>query len=271
MKFQIIILLLSVIICYCGDSPTGSSDVLTINIPINQKSVRAIAYYSTSGNSDSLMHLHVSSFYFDSTFTRNDTTYLYGTYERLDVDSFDVPLSGRIVLSLTDDWVFFQRGEIVDAGMDLIKPLANVTIDTTNLPTELYSYFPIYPRTLNLHETYSIYRPANEGDGWEYGSVYREFKVENIVSLNDQYGFYSGVEVLVKHVVLGFTLNFNLVLDNHGIVNSQSSIMVKDFEGNTDVQTLLINRRILDFSNLNTVKSLSYYANEVKEKGLKYQ
>ena len=269
-KFQIFVLLLSIFTFYCCDSPTDSSDLITINIPINQKSVRAIAYYNTSGTSDSLMHLHVSSFYYDSTFTRKDTTYLYGIYERLDADSLNTFLSGRILLSLTDDWVFFQGGETYDAGMDLIKPLADVTVDTTSLPSELYSYFPIYPRTLNPHGAYSIYRPANEGDCWGYGGIYREFNVGDPVNWNDPYGFSSGIEVFVKHILLGFTINFDLILDHHGIVNSQSEMMVKDSEGNTEIQTLLINRRIVDYSDPNSVNSLAFYVNEVMEKGLTY-
>ena len=270
LKLSIFAILLSFTIFYCSDSPTGTSDLITINIPINQKSVRAIAHYAILSDYDSLLHLHVSSFYYDSTFVSNDTTYLLGSYERLDADSIGDPVSGRIILSMTDDWVFFQSGEIVDAGIDLIKPIANVTVDTTSLPTEFFSYFPVYPRTLIRNETYSIYRPANGGESWGYAGVYREFNAGDIVSWDDRYDSNLGIEVLVEHILLGFKLNFDLIIDNHGIVNSQSAIMIYGLKENSEVQGVMINRRIVDYSDPSSVNSLTYYVNEVKEKGLMY-
>ncbi len=270
-KIPIFIILLSLFTFYCGSSPTGSSESITVNIPMHQKAVRAIAYYSSTDNSDSLVHLRVSSFHFESTVTSNDTTYLIGIYERL--DSHDDPISGKIKLSLTDDWIFFQSSEIFDAGIDLVKPLANIKVDTTSLPTEFYSYFPIYPRVLIPNETYSIYRPANEGEGWGYGGVYREFNVENPVKWTDHYGNDTGYAIRVEHYLLGFTINFDLIIDRHGIVNSHSSFVqyVMSPEGAIIDSTItnIVNRRIVDYSNPSSISSLSYYANEVMENGLK--
>ena len=117
---------------------------------------------------------------------------------------------------MTNDWVFYQSSEIIDAAIDLIKPLSNLVIDTTSLPTDLYSYFPIFPRTLIPNSIYSIYRPANEGDGWGYSGVYREFNVKNVINWKDQYGSDLGFEVIIKHVLFGFTIMFNLIIDKHG-------------------------------------------------------
>jgi hypothetical protein len=128
---QIIILLFTFTIFHCGDNPTGSSDSITIDIPLNKKAVRAVAYYNSTGNSDSLIHLRISSFHFNSSVTSNDTTFLVGEYERLDSDIPDNPLSGELTLSLTKDWVFFQSSEIFDAGIDLVKPLIITDVDTT--------------------------------------------------------------------------------------------------------------------------------------------
>ena len=273
-KIQTFILLFSFIAFCCSDSPTGSFDSITINIPMQQKAVRAIAYYNSMVNSDSLVHLRVSSFYFDSTVTSNDTTYLFGIYERLESDSNDEPISGEIIVSLTDDWVFYQSSEIFDAGVDLLKPFNNLTADTTSLPTELYGYFPIYPRTLIRNVTYSIYRPANEGEGWGYGGVYREFRIKNLVVWNDHYGTEFGFEVIIEHILFGFTINFDLVIDRHGILNSHSSFVhyVMSPEGAIvdSAITHVVNRRIVDYSDPSSVRSLSYYANEVLENGLKF-
>ena len=272
LKIQFIISLFSIFTFYCGNSPTGSSDSILINIPMNKKAVRAIAYYNSIGNSDSLMHLRISSFYFNSTVSSGDTTFLFGIYERLDSDFPENPLSGEIILSLTDNWVFFQRSDIFDAGVDLIKPHSKFMVDTTYLPTDLYGYFPVYPRTLIQNETYSIYRPSNEGEGWGYASVYREFKVNNSIDWNDHYSRDTGFEVMVKHSLLGFTLNFNLVLDSHGIVNSHWSYLNKDISTEgvliDSAITHVVNRRIVDYSDPSTVQNLTHYANEVIKNGL---
>ena len=268
------ILLFTLITIQCSDSPTSSVESITVNLPMKKKTVHAIAYYSNYGTSDSLEHLRISSFYFDSTFTSNDTTYLLGIYERLEPDFYDVPISGSILISLTNDWVFYQSSEIIDAGIDLIKPLSTSVVDTTSLPTDLYSYSPIFPRTLIPNSIYSIYRPANEGDGWGYSGVYREFNVKNVINWKDQYGSDLGFEVIIKHVLFGFTIMFNLIIDKHGIVNSQSSFtQYKKSPKGAIIDSMLtytINRRIIDFTNPTSVRSLSYYANEVREKGLRY-
>jgi hypothetical protein len=275
LKSQIIILLFSFISVYCGSSPTGTSDSITINIPINKKAVRAIAYYNSFGNSDSLMHLRISSFYFDSTVTSSDTSFLFGKYERFDSDSPDNPLSGELIVSLTNEWVFFQSSEVFDAGVDLIKPFIISDVDTTYLPTELYGYFPIYPRTINKNETYSIYRPNNAGDGWAYADVYREFNVYNSIDWNDRYSQDSGFEVMVTHSLLGFTLYFDLVIDSHGIVNSYWSYVNNNISPEGAILdssiTHVVNRRIVDYSDPSGVLDLTHYANEVIENGLVFK
>jgi len=259
----------------CSDNPANNPESLTIDLPMNKKAVYAIAYYHKTGNSDSLGYLRISSFYFNSTDTFNDTTYLVGTYERLEPEYYDEPVSGEILISLTDDWVYFQSSEILDAGIDLMKPANGIKVDTTRLPTEKYSYFSIYPRTLIQNQTYAVYRPANAAIDWGYADVYREFKVKYPSVWEDQYGADTGFEVAVKHVLFGFTMNFDLILDRHGIVNSQNV----ETEYRTDengqlidsVLTYRINRRIVDYTEPSMVKSLSDYAAEVAAKGLKYK
>ena len=90
---------------------------------MNKKAVRAIAYYNSIGNSDSLMHLRISSFYFDSTVTSNDTTFLYGIYERLDSDSHDDPIGNAVICmrvwTVLNQTTLFDKFDQCGAGVSI--------------------------------------------------------------------------------------------------------------------------------------------------------
>ncbi len=258
----------------CSDNPADPPDTISIDLPLKMKSVYAVANYAADGNADSLNYLRVSSFYFDSAYTSFDTTFLMGTYEYLELELNGTPASGDILLSVTNNWVFFQNSEIIGAGADLMKLVPEMKVDTTRLPTEKYGYFSIYPRTLIQGQTYAVYRPANEGFDWGYAGVYREFNVKAPAVWEDHYGSDSGFEVAVRHVLLGFTMYFDLIIDQHGIVNSQNTAMeyITDENGVLidSVLTYRINRRIVDYTVPSSVNQLSYYYTEVSTKGLKY-
>ncbi len=269
-----IVLIVVFVLTKCTDNPTASTFSTSIKFPLYKKAIYAIGHYSVRNDADSLLNLRVSSFYFDSTYISKDTTYLVGTYETLDPFSYDSPQSGRLLISLTNDWVFYQSSEIVDAGIDFLKPQIEMNVDTTALPTEKYGHFPIYPRNLIPNITKSIYRPANEGDAWGYSQVFREFHIKETKVWEDQYGSDFGYEVRVKHILFGFETIFDLVIDRHGIINSQSSTKYFDIsEDGTSVDSTSvywINRRIADYQDPGLLNTLLDYTNEVKVKGLKY-
>jgi len=258
----------------CSDNPADPPESISIDLPIKMKSVYAIANYTADRDADSLEYLRISSFYFDSAYTSFDTTFLIGTYEYLEPELNGIPASGDILLSVTNDWVFFQYSEIIGAGADLMKLITGIKVDTTRLPTEKHGYFSIYPRTLIRDQAYAVYRPANEGFDWGYTDVYREFIVKGPAIWEDLYSTDSGFEVAVKHVLLGFTMYFDLIIDQHGIVNSQNTAMEYRTDENgvliDSVLTYRINRRIVDYTAPSSVNHLSYYYTEVSTKGLKY-
>ena len=153
-----------------------------------------------------------------------------------------------------------------------MKPLSGIKVDTTRLPTEEYGYFSVFPHLLIENRTYAVYRPANSGAEWGYVDVYREFVAGHPIIWEDAYGTDAGIQVSVLHIVLGFTLNYDLIIDRHGIVVSKSSLMEYLTDGGGElidsVMTQRINRRIVDYTVPSEVKTLSVYAAEVAENGL---
>jgi hypothetical protein len=258
----------------CTSDPVNPPDMITVNFPLGQKAVYAIGYYTDSGDTVEAWHIRIASFFFDSSYTSGDTVYMTGTYERLEPDYGGQSESGRILISYTDKWVFFQNSEIFDAGIDLMKPLTGFKVDTTRLPTDEYSYFSVFPRVLVQDQTSAVYRPGNEGIDWGYAGVYRQFDVGEPAVWDDLYGSDAGFEVSVTHTLLGFTSNYDLIIDQHGIVNSQSAEWMYLRTENGDlidsVLTYRVNRRIEDYADPALIKDLSDYAAIVQVNGLKY-
>ena len=102
--------------------------------------------------------------------------------------------------------------------------------------------------------------------------MFREFNVNRTIDWNDHYSRDSGFEVMVEHRLLGFTINFDLVIDSHGIVNSHMSYVNKEISPEGALLdssiTHVVNRRIVDYSDPSAVLDLTHYANEVIENGL---
>lgn len=258
----------------CTSDPVNPPETITVNMPLGKKAVYAIGYYNDIGDTVETWHIRIASFFFDSSYTSGDTVYMTGTYERLEPENAGQPESGRMLISQTDKWVFFQSSEILDAGIDLMKPLTGFEVDTTRLPTDVYSYFSVFPRVLVQDQTSAVYRPGNEGDSWGYTGVYRQFAVKGPATWDDFYGSDAGFEVYVTHTLLGFTSNYDLIIDQHGIVNSQSSQWMYLSTENGDfidsVMTYRVNRRIEDYADPTMIEDLSYYAAIVQANGFKY-
>ncbi len=239
---------------------------LEINIPSNKTSIYATAYYQETKDDLVLTLLQLSKIQFTEEFISPDTLYLSGSLEEYVPEIFSNSRNeiSEISLSLTDDWVSIQNANInVNLSM-FFKSLA----DTTQAPVIGFMQFPIIPRKLTANTTYEVIRPENLDLGQPM--VYRKFRVDGEKRWEDAYGFQIGFFVeTTQHFFAQDTFSFNSIIDENGIVISQSSRKLIITPGNPGqaADTLYIhtlNRRIEDYTDDFRLRDLDYYVNQIQ-------
>lgn len=285
-KRPLFLVLIFSILAACADDKTHSENSVDISFPTGKKAVFAVCSYVDRGDSLTLVFAQIFSLQFDSTSSRNDTTYFYG-----DVDSYISPeflngprfkqnripemamRTGEVVVSLDKKWVLFQYSDHPDAYQILLKnaPESDTPADTMRTPTFSFGQFPLYPSSFSIGDEFVAYRPASNSTG-EYVAVSREFRFGGEVLHTDAFGNISGLLAEIDHHIFSTTLEFNSIVDSHGFaISSYSTEQILTTEDGAPIDTTtvrFINRRIVDFSAPGSVLSLENYAAQVIENGL---
>ena len=288
LKIKIVILppliLVVLFITSCSESVTPPVEDNSINIkfPIGKKAVYAIGTYSGEVDSMETMFLNIFSLQFDSVLTKENGLEYIGKVEytgRSLIDSMTSiadfgPTSGKIVVSVDEKWVLFQQSEVMASAQIFLKRSSDDT-DTTLTPTLLENQFPVFPKKIEPNTFYSVYRPVS-ADTSQFLAVQRDFDVKDYTEWNDIYGNEKGLFYKTEHILKfgqDLILNFTGIIDEKGVVVSnytiKTIISTRDNPSGVDSVTIhTINRRILDFTEPENVKELSWYADYVIENGL---
>ena len=187
---------------------------------------------------------------------------------------FESQESGNIVVSVDDKWVLFQHSEFISGGQIFLKRNSILT-DTTLIPTRLENQFPLFPKIVTPNTHYSVYRPGD--DSLYFLGVLRDLEVKDFVEWTDFYSSDRGLYYKTNHTIpnFNFEIEFNGIIDSKGIIVSRYSIeLLNTSPESPDISDTVIahtiNRRIVDFTEPENIKELSWYADYVKENGLTY-
>lgn len=274
----------------CSESVTPPIENNSINIkfPIGKKAVYAVGTYSGDVDSLETMFMNIYSLQFDTVLTKGNGLEYIGRVEysgRSLMDSITSisdlgPTSGKIVVSVDDKWVLFQQSEVIGSGQIFMKRNSSGT-DTTLIPTMLENQFPVFPKKIKPNTFYSVYRPSSSDSlslrpFERFLAVQRDFDVKDYTEWSDIYGNEKGLFYKTEHVLKlsqELTIDFAGIIDDKGVVVSNYTLktVIRTVEnplGGDSITTHTINRRIVDFTDPENVKELSWYADYVIENGL---
>lgn len=267
----------------CSESltPPINDESINIEFPIGKKAVYAIANCIGDIDSLELEFVQIFSLEFDSVVSKFDRVEYVGKIENLNKSFLSEDSNKvyrdfspeKIIVSIDDKWVLFQHSENYNSSMIFMKR-ASIETDTTSFPSHNLSQFPIFPKKITKNTFYSIYRP---GDDSLYIGVQRNFDVKNSIDWNDIYGTDKGLYYTTEHNIKfddDLIFNFKGIIDARGIVTSiiRFDDMVRSTinnpMGGDTITVHQINRRIVDFTEPENIKELSWYADLVRENGL---
>lgn len=280
----VIFSLISLVNLGCSENliPPLDDNSINIEFPIGKKAIYAIGF--CTGFDDSLITESVSivSLQFDTVLSNNNAKEYIGnidgyTKSFLIEDSNKVYMdfySGKVVLSMDDKWVLFQYSESINA-FNLFFKQNIIQTDTTILPTFYYNQLPVFPKKIKENSFYSAYRPSDHD---LFGALQRDFDFKKFVEWNDEYENNIGIYFKTQHI-MKFASNLNLefkgIIDDHGVVISSidfGKLPISTIEnpmGTDSINVHQINRRLVDFTESENVRELSWYADLVREHGLK--
>ncbi len=283
----VVLILIGLLNTGCSENLTPPIDDNSIDIefPIGKKAVYAVGSHEGDKDSDTLEMLSISIFslQFDSVITKTNAIEYIGQVvcynsNLLENDSSEyVPIGGQyagnIVVSIDDKWVLFQESEVMGSAQIFMKRASTET-DTTEIPTLHYNQFPVLPKRITPNTFYSAYRPND--DSLHFLSVQRDFDVKEYVKFSDIYGMNEGLFYSTEQTLFignNFTLNYNGIIDSKGVVSSTTSVewIIIGSSSPEPIDTVtqhLVNRRIVDFTEPENVKDLSWYSKYVIENGL---
>jgi len=284
-RISILFVIISTFYFGCSDSGTTPKEDNSINIefPIGKKAVYAIGLYE--GDSvDSLKPLGVNIYtlQFDSINTKSDGLEYVGNVELfyfIPDTSFrtgvKLNFAGIIKVSVDDKWVLFQYSDVPSSLNIFMKQKSTLT-DTLIHP-ELYFYqFPAFPKIMRENTIYSAFSPR---DDIYINGLQRDFDVKNCVDWKDIYGHNRGLYYTTDQILKcenDIILNIRGIVDKFGVVTSIidfEDIMLSRRDNPEQIDTLSIyqiSRRIVEFTEPENVKDLSWYSNYVLENGLKH-
>ncbi len=289
LKIKIVILLPLILVVLfftaCAESvtPPVEDNSISIKFPIGKKAVYAVGVYSGDVDSLETMFINIYSLQFDTVLTKENGLEYIGKVEytgRSLMDSITSlsdlgKTSGKIVVSIDNKWVLFQQSEVSGSAQIFMKRETNST-DTTLTPTLLENQFPVFPKKIEPNTFYSVYRPVS-ADTSRFLAVQRDFNVKDYTEWNDIYGNEKGLFYSTEHILKfsqDLILNFVGIIDEKGVVVSNYTLktVISTIENPSGGDSLIvhtINRRIVDFTEPENVKELSWYADYVIENGLK--
>jgi len=283
-KISLTLFLIILLFVGCNEDSTAlippvDDSAIEINFPIGKTAVYAVGTYFENEDSLSGQYLSIYSLQFDEMGIKNNVAEYSGKIEehsRLfnNPDSIFIGGSGTdigtINVTIDNKWVLFQHSSVMGSYQIFMKRISTTT-DSTLIPTFYANQLPMFPKILTSNTTYSVYRPGTDS---LFGPVQRDFEVHQEKTWTDIYGSSKGLYCETDHLVFSFLLNFNAIFDSHGIVTSRltvedSIIRTVEYPDGVDTVTYhLINRRIVDFTEPENVKELSWYADYVSENGL---
>ncbi len=288
LKIKIVILLPLILVVLfftaCAESvtPPVEDNSISIKFPIGKKAVYAVGVYSGDVDSLETMFINIYSLQFDTVLTKENGLEYIGKVEytgRSLLDSITSlsdlgKTSGKIVVSIDNKWVLFQQSEVSGSAQIFMKRETNST-DTTLTPTLLENQFPVFPKKIEPNTFYSVYRPVS-ADTSRFLAVQRDFNVKDYTEWNDIYGNEKGLFYSTEHILKfsqDLILNFVGIIDEKGVVVSNYTLktVISTIENPSGGDSLIvhtINRRIVDFTEPENVKELSWYADYVIENGL---
>ncbi|NOX66091.1 MAG: hypothetical protein GXO85_09940 [Chlorobi bacterium] len=296
LKIKIVILLPIIIVILfftaCSESVTSpvENNSISIKFPIGKKAVYAIGTYSGNVDSMEIMFMNIYSLQFDTVLTKGNGLEYIGKVEYTGKSLMDSitsisdlgPTSGKILVSVDEKWVLFQQSEVLGSGQIFLKRDA-INTDTTLTPTMLENQFPVFPKKIEPNTFYSVYRPVSADSMYlrpspRFLAVQRDLDVKDYTEWNDIYGNEKGLYYKTEHVIkIGddLILNFVGIIDEKGVVVSNYTLKTvistsEDPSGGDSITTHTINRRIVDFTEPENVKDLSWYADYVIENGLEF-
>ncbi len=282
-KLLIVLFSLVLLVNGCNENitPPVNEDTIVINFPIGKKAVYAVGTYFENKDSLSSQYLSIYSLQFDAVQIKDNVTEYVGRVEEYN-KLFNNPDSifiggnqkgtGEITVSIDNKWVLFQHSDVIGSYQIFMKRNSTTT-DTTLIPTLLASQFPTFPKTITSNTNYSIYRPGSDSF---FIPVQRDFEVHEAKTWTDIYGSSKGLYCKTEHHILSLVINFNAIIDSNGIVTSRSTMedmIISTFEYPNGIDTVTshtINRRIVDFTEPENIKDLSWYADYVSEHGLSF-
>ena len=281
---SLIIIITSLLYLGCSETvtPPPEPNSIQIEFPIGKTAIYANGVYEgDSIDSLQLLGLNVFSLQFDSIITKSNGieyignigfyTISHGGNDSLDNEFYTEPV--KIVVSVDDDWVLFQYSENYNSGLIFLKRNLLVS-DTTIIPTFYNNQFPVFPSEIFPNRNYSVFRPKD--DSIRFLGVQRNFDVRDYSKWNDIYGDAEGLYYSTEHILHindDFTLYFRGIIDSKGVLISSYSKEMELFSAESPVPSDTvtvhqINRRIVDFTEPENIKELSWYSDYVLENGL---
>ncbi|MBI9072739.1 MAG: hypothetical protein JEY94_14150 [Melioribacteraceae bacterium] len=265
------------LIASCDNSTNPQKDgSVQVDLPLGKKAVYATATYIGDDNK-TLMGLEIYSIIF------NSATETVGTNELVGIVEADYKFvnstgtvnhqfyleSGPITVSVSDSWIEFQQSDVMLA-INIFMKKNIIYKDTTRVPDKFHSHFPAYPRIIESNKEYSILRPEQSDDDFSYIALGRKFSAHGIVDWKDNYGNCEGIYMTKDHnLYIGNTnsIKFKTIVDEEGIIISQYKTTSASVSGT--VTANIVTRRIVDFTEPENVKDLSYYVDLVYSRGIK--
>lgn len=281
---SVILILIALVYVACSESiaPQLNDNSINIEFPIGKKAVYAVGVYSGDVDSLETMFINIYSLQFDTVLTKENGVEYIGKVEYTGKSLMDSitsisdldKTSGKIVVSVDNKWVLFQQSEVSGSAQIFMKMNINDT-DTTLIPTLAENQFPIFPKNIKPNTFYSVYRPIS-ADTSRFLAVQRDFDVKDYTEWNDIYGNEKGLFYSTEHILKfsqDLILNFVGIIDEKGVVVSNFTLKsvistIENPSGGDSLTTHTINRRIVDFTEPENVKELSWYADYVIENGL---